>query len=343
MRQESPANFDTYTKIDGNRGRIVIDALDKDASYLNNLQLKAKIIGPDNKPIPLNFTQRGPGNYQAEFDVETAGQYLTSVQIEDNDHYLGTVRTGLSVPFSPEYRDLVPNEPLLRQLAEITDGRFLDMAADSKTVFRHDLPPVESKRPMWHWVLAWLVLPAFLLDVAVRRLASWLALSIAVEAVVLFVLLYGLDLRYGWGILGAILLAELIGWTIRFRSIGSIFDFLTHGVTALAHTGERSAASLQQLKGTRERLREGMEEDQGDRLFRLDTQEQTPRKTAARPRFDAGEPAPEAPPADLGKALGGATTEPPPARKAPPDQGPKEETEATTSRLLRKKRHRREE
>jgi len=343
MRQESPANFDTYTKIEGNRGRIVIDALDKDASYLNNLQLTAKIIGPDNKPIPLSFTQRGPGNYQAEFDVETAGQYLTSVQIEDDEHYLGTVRTGLSVPFSPEYRDLVPNEPLLRQLAEITDGRYLDMEADSKTVFRHDLPPVESKRPVWNWVLAWLVLPAFLLDVAVRRLASWLALSIAVEAVVLFVLLYGLDLRYGWGILGAILLAELIGWTIRFRSIGSIFDFLTHGVTALAHTGERSAASLQQLKGTRERLREGMEESQGERLFRLDTEEQTPAKTTARQRFDAGEPAPQAPPADLGKALGGATAETPPAPKTPPREGQDQDTEATTSRLLRKKRHRREE
>ncbi|MFQ5591097.1 MAG: VWA domain-containing protein, partial [Phycisphaerae bacterium] len=34
MRQDTPANFDTYTKVEGNRARIVIDALDKDASYL---------------------------------------------------------------------------------------------------------------------------------------------------------------------------------------------------------------------------------------------------------------------------------------------------------------------
>ena len=62
----------------------------------------------------------------------------------------------------------------------------------------------------------WLILPMFLLDVSVRRLASWLALSIAVEIRVLAVLLFGLDMRYGWGVVGAIVLAELIGWTIRF-------------------------------------------------------------------------------------------------------------------------------
>jgi len=342
MRQESPANFDTYTKIDGSKGKIVIDALDKDASYLNNLQLKAKIIGPSGDAVPLTFTQRGPGNYQAEFDVESSGQYLTSVQVEDQGRYLGTVRTGLSVPFSPEYRDLVPNEPLLRQVADVTGGEFLDMSATAGTVFRHDLPPVEAKRSVWHWVLAWLVLPIFLLDIAVRRLASWLALSIAVEAVVLFVLLYGLDLRYGWGILGAILLAELIGWTIRFRYIGWIFDFLTHGVTAMAHTGQRSAASLEQLKGTRERVREEMDEDRGERLFRLDTETEPTTGPTAKARFDAGEPTPEKPVEDLTRTLGGATSEPPPITKRPQTEGG-EDTEATTSRLLRKKRRRHDE
>jgi len=343
MRQESPANFDTYTRIDGSRGRIVIDALDKDASYLNNLELKANLVGPDNKAIPLTFTQRGPGNYQAEFDVETAGQYLSSVQIEDRGRYLGPVRTGLSVPFSPEFRDLVPNESLLRQVADVTGGRMLELDATTEDVFRHDLPPVEAKRPVWHWVLAWMVLPLFLVDVAVRRLASWVALSIAVEVVILVVLLWGLDLRYGWGILGAVLFAELIGWSIRFRSIGAIFEFLTHGVTALAQTGERSTASLQQLKGTRERVRDEMSEDRGERLFRLDEQDGTFEPQASRRRFDAGEPAGGEPAGDLGESLGGARRDaPPPTQTRTTRDDASEEPDATTSRLLRAKRRRRE-
>lgn len=344
MRQDSPANFDTYTKIDGNRGRIVIDALDKDASYLNNLQLEAHLVGPDNKPVPLTFTQRGPGNYQAEFDVEKSGQYLSSVQIEDNGKYLGTVRTGLSVPFSPEYRDLVPNEPLLQQVADVSGGHLLDLDAKPEDVFRHDLPPVEAKRPVWHWVLAWVVLPLFLLDVAVRRLASWVALSIAVEVVVLVVLLWGCDLRFGWGILGAVLLAELVGWTIRFRSIGAIFEFLTHGVTALAQTGERSTASLQQLKGTRERVRDQMKEEKGDRLFRLDEDQGTSAPPSSKRRFDAGEPTGGAPAGDLGESLGGAKKDaPPPPERKPSGKDAESDTDATTSRLLRSKRRRRDE
>ena len=63
MRQETPANFETYTKVEGNKGKIVIDALDKDASYLNFLELRSNVICPDNKAIPLNFTQTCPGHY----------------------------------------------------------------------------------------------------------------------------------------------------------------------------------------------------------------------------------------------------------------------------------------
>ncbi len=341
MRQETPANFDTYTKIEGSRGRIVIDALDKDASYLNNLNLQAKVIGPDNKPITLTFTQHGPGNYQAEFDVETAGQYLSSIQIEDQDRYLGTIRTGLSVPFSPEYRDLVPNEPLLRQVADVTGGNFLEADATTGDVFRHDLPPVEARRPAWEWVLAWLLLPAFLLDVAVRRLASWLALSVAVEVVVLVVLLFGLDFRYGWGVLGAVLLAELVGWTIRFKYIGSVFEFMTHGVGALAHTGDRSTASLQQLKGTRDRVREEMDEDRSEKLHRLDT-EQTP-TVPRKPKqhYDAGEPTSTKPTGDLGAALGGAVKDAAPPKPKPRTTGDQDDAD-TTSRLLRAKKRRQE-
>lgn len=342
MRQETPANFDTHTKIDGNRGRIVIDALDKDASYLNNLNLKAKIIGPDRQPMNLTFTQHGPGNYQAEFDVETAGQYLSSIQIEDQDRYLGTIRTGLSVPFSPEYRDLVPNEPLLRQVADVTGGRFLENETTTGDIFRHDLPPVEAKRPAWEWVLAWLLLPLFLLDVAVRRLASWLALSVAVEVVVLVVLLYGLDFHNGWGVLGAILFAELVGWTIRFRYIGTIFDFVTHGVGALAHTGERSTASLQQLKGTRDRVREEMSEERGERLHRLDTESAAEVRDATRKHYDAGEPADVTKARDLSGALGGAVKDAAPPRPKPRPTGD-EEAGDTTSRLLRAKKRRRED
>jgi len=188
-------------------------------------------------------------------------------------------------------------------------------------------------------------LPAFLLDVSVRRLASWLALSIAVEIVVLVVLLFGLEIRYGtwWGILGAVLLAELIGWTIRFRYIGPFFDSLTHGVTALAHAGERSAASLDQLKTTRDRVREGLKGDDGEsREYRTREAQTSVELKTRRRRFDVGDREAAKPTGDLGSALGGAKAGEEHLEKvrrpAAAGDADAKENEDMTSRLLRAKR-----
>jgi len=343
MRQEAPANFDTYTKIEGNQGTIVIDALDTDASFLNNLKMKTQVLGPEDLSTPVRFTQVGPGKYEAKFDVEKAGFYLANVQIADGAKNIGTIRTGVPVPFSPEYRDLVPNEALLRRIVETTGGRWLDHGAKGDDVFSHDLPPTEARKAAWEWVLAWLLLPAFLLDVSVRRLASWLALSIAVEIVVLVVLLFGLDVRYGswWGILGSVCLAELIGWTIRFRYIGPFFDFLTHGVTALAHTGERSSASLDQLKSTRDRVREDLKGDESTESYRT-TVEEPFVSSDARRRYDVGDDQAQRPAGDLKSTLGGAKADEKyvDKRRRPASAGDAdgEPAEDMTQRLLRAKR-----
>ncbi len=341
MRQDIPASFDTYTKVEGNMGRIVIDALDKDASYLNLLQLHANLIDPDREAVPVEFRQTGPGHYEAEVDITRAGQYLANVEAFGAEgRELGTIRTGFSVPFSPEYRDLIPNEALLRQVAEITGGRWLDAPANKADVFSHDLPPTEAKRPAWEWVLAWLLLPLFLLDVAVRRLASWLALSIVVELVVLVVLLFGADLRFApwWGVLGAFILAELIGWAIRFRYIGPLFDFMTHTVTALRHTGDRSAVALEQLKSARDKVRGKLDGD-ARRGGERDEEAAAPLpRVVARRRYDVGDRQAAKPTGDLQEALGGARPAAPgpkDAGKPTEETGKKDEEEAPTSRLLR--------
>ena len=346
LRQESPANFDTRVKIDGNRGTVIIDALDKDGTYLNNLQLQSNLVGPETKPIPGRFVQTAPGHYEMQFDVEKSGHYLAGVRIFDRGRFIGNLRTGLSVSYSPEYGDLTPNEALLRQVADATGGRWLDIAPEKAEVFKHDLPPVESKQPAWEWLLAWVFLPAFLLDVAIRRLASWLALSLCIELVLLVVLLFGLELQYHrGGVAGSIILAELVGWSIRFRYIGPLFQSLTHGVTALARTGERSEASLQQLKGAKDRarsaLQQGADAPPADATSReAERRESTPLpKDVAGRRFDVASTDRAAPATDLHDALGGAkTAKPATPQPADPPPGKPGEDESTTSRLLRAKR-----
>ncbi|MGB0715450.1 MAG: VWA domain-containing protein [Phycisphaerae bacterium] len=342
MRQESGANFETFTQIDGGKGRVVVDALDDNAQFMNFLELESKIVGPSGNPIPLKFTQTGPGHYEAEFDAEESGQYLANVQVLRDGKPYGSIKTGATIPFSPEYRDLRPNEAMLRQIVDITGGRWLDVPADQADVFSHDLPPTESRRAAWEWVLAWLLLPLFLLDVAVRRLASWLALSIAVELVVVVFMLFGLQLidSTWYGILGVFLLAELIGWTIRFQYIGPLFEYLTHGVTALNQAGEQSVANLDKLKGVREKARDDMRQEKPE-YQRIQQEGDAGTKRRASRKFEADAASGDLSVGNLGETLGGPGTpaaKNPPKPAAPGDEGKQEG--GMTSRLLRSKRKR---
>lgn len=342
MRQDAPANLDVFTRIEGTQGRVIVDAVDVDAGALNLLELPGVIIKPDQTTAPLNFVQTGPGHYEAVFDLDQTGQFIANIAVRDQGEFKGAMQTGISVPFSPEFRELATNEALLREIVELTGGRWLEDIGDPQNhdVFRHDFPPILAHQPVWDWTLAWLLLPLFLLDVAARRLASWLAFSIAAELIVLVVLLFGVGTIYSfWGALGTLAFAELVGWTIRFRYIEPVFDFMTHTVTALGQAGQRSSASLDQLKGVRKRVRE-------DRLDDRPAQPAAPEPPRGRPapstRFDAGEPTGE-PTEDLQEAMGGPEVgeqSPQQPRKPAADEPAPDDA---TSRLLRAKRRARKD
>ncbi len=342
MRQESPANFEVYTKVEGNRGRVIVEALDKDAGYLNFLDLPGGVIRPDQSVEPLRFHQTGPGHYEASFDVLQTGQYIASVNVRHGGDDLGAIHTGASVPFSPEFRELSTNEAILREVQQMTGGRWLEDMSDPAALdlFRHDLPPTVSRQPAWDWTVAWLLLPLFLVDVALRRLASWVAFSVLFEAVLLVFLLYGVGTaRAGfWGVAGSILCAEVVGWSIRHRSIGPMLASITHTVSVLGSAGQRSTTALGQLKTTRERLRE-------ERTARGEPDSQAPRESAPdrTARYEPGAAGSEPPPGDLHDALGGARAQPEYQEKRRPPAGrgadeSKEDAEDITSRLLRAKR-----
>ena len=156
-------------------------------------------------------------------------------------------------------------------------------------------------------------------------------------------------MRYAswWGILGAFLLAELVGWMLRFRSIGPLFEWLTHSVTALGQAGDRSAVALEQLRSTRDKVREGLEAAPDER------NEPAPNDTGAIPlatakrRFDVGDEQAGKPVRDLQEALGGAmagTASTPGPKPMTPKEGEAAEEESVTARLLRaKKRTKREQ
>lgn len=347
MRQPGSADFDVVTRLEGDKGHIVVEALNKDRSYLNEMTFDAarsRLVTPDSTGTPFRLTQTGPGRYEGTFDVKDNGWYLVNLRYTAGQES-GWIRTGLTLPYSPEYRELSANRALMEQVRSRTGGRILTGDPKTDDLFHFSRPRTESRQPIWRWVVIWLLLPLFLLDVAGRRLASALAMSIYAEGVVLAVLCGLLITARApwWSCLGAVIFAELIGWTIRRDAILPTIRYFTHTVWVLGRAGQRSRESLSHLRTARQRVRGELAEQQ--ERARAAGAGVEPASTPPEPlpdrraRFDVGEEAASRKAGDLTEALGGATvaTDEAEGPGRAVATGPASQTDLT-SRLLRAKR-----
>jgi uncharacterized membrane protein len=172
-RQSAAAAFDVTTFVQGGKGRIRIDALDKNAAAINFMSIEGVLVKPDHESEPLQLTQTGPGVYEGEFDARATGSYVARFRYamgSGKDAVSGSLQTGLSVAFSPEYRELETNDALLSEISARTGGRVLTPAEAPAAFDTASLPLAEARRPIWEYLIRWMLL-LFLLDVAVRRVA----------------------------------------------------------------------------------------------------------------------------------------------------------------------------
>jgi uncharacterized membrane protein len=172
-RQSEAAAFDVTTSVHGGKAKLRIDALDKNADAINFMEVAGKLVDPGQESQTLRLTQTGPGRYEAEFDTRARGNYIVNLAYQmgqGKEMVSGTLRTGLSIAYSPEYSQLRPNLSLLEEICSLTHGRML-AAVDAGTVFdRAGLPRAEARRAMWESLVQWMLV-LFLLDVAIRRVA----------------------------------------------------------------------------------------------------------------------------------------------------------------------------
>ena len=185
MRPVDPGNLTLSVRRDQGRIKVVVDALDKDNQFLNFLQIRGNIVNPDLKGTPMELVQTAPGKYEASFEGgESRGNYFVNLGYRGADGAQGVISSGVSVPYSDEYRELKSNPALLETLATVTngvanfwktlpDGRpDLKRTLDAADHFRRDAGLVNPSGFTDLWpTLLWLAAVLFLFDVAVRRIA----------------------------------------------------------------------------------------------------------------------------------------------------------------------------
>jgi Ca-activated chloride channel family protein len=175
MRPSGSANVRVTTEPDGDSTKVVVEMLDQAGERLNFARFKGRVAlpGGGGQDVPLHET--GMGRYEGRIDTRLPGTYVMSLNYAAPNPaggapLEGSVQAAVTRPFADEFRALIDNAPLLRQVAAMTGGRVLD-GSDPKAddLWRREglVMPV-ALTPLW-LVVALVGIGVFLLDVAVRR------------------------------------------------------------------------------------------------------------------------------------------------------------------------------
>ena len=175
--QESP--FQVTTKIQGEHGKVILDAVDDHGNFIDGLVVEGAVRSPKDERSDVKLHQVGPGRYEAEFPITETGTYTLSVLTKDKDgKRRHSATTGLVSPYSEEFKKLRTDRTLLEAIARAGDGKVIEPqdAIDRKNGFkgffsRDDKDETDSAlKDKWTLLLT-IAVAVFLLDVAVRRVA----------------------------------------------------------------------------------------------------------------------------------------------------------------------------
>lgn len=168
-RKRERSDLRIRTEMDGGRGKLIIDAINPQGTYVNFLKLNGRIVGSDNKGATLAIHQTAPGRYEADFEARQVGVSIINVGYQNpQTGGQGFMATGVSIPYSPEFHKLESNLALLREAAAAGGGRLLSGIPKADNVFTSSLPSSRSFQPIWERLLLLAVL-VFFVDVVLRR------------------------------------------------------------------------------------------------------------------------------------------------------------------------------
>ncbi|HYT92336.1 MAG TPA: VWA domain-containing protein, partial [Gemmataceae bacterium] len=192
---DSGKNLSVTTEARDGKVRVTITARDEKQRPLTDLELRAGVTTPklqagEGGQPGLKFVQKGVGVYEAELRAEDVGTYFINVQAirkkevvgkngkpEQVEEIVDAVRTGVAVPYSPEFAEMESNPALLERLRDLTGGKSYPDQADALAkavtngdVFRPTAVRSRTPQPIWFWLVLLTGVGLFF-DVAVRRLS----------------------------------------------------------------------------------------------------------------------------------------------------------------------------
>ena len=174
-RPPMSTQFDLTVSQRGDKGHLLVEAVDQNSGFADFLEVSGKVVGPNGskEPIDAHLVQTGPGRYESDFDMPDVGSYVAVMQYRSPTGEQGSLPVGgIAQNASPETRDLHSNDALMADIAARTGGRVLPpFDAGAAGLFsREGLAPAVSTLPVWDRLIP-VLLGLILLDIATRRVA----------------------------------------------------------------------------------------------------------------------------------------------------------------------------
>src|SRR5262245_29977569 len=125
LRPADRGNLTLSIRRDEGQIKVVVDALDKDNQFLNFLQIQGNVVSPDLKRSSVELVQTAPGKYEGTIDeAEASGNYFVNLGYRGPEGVQGVISSGISVPYSDEYRELRSNPATLETISSLTNGQL---------------------------------------------------------------------------------------------------------------------------------------------------------------------------------------------------------------------------
>lgn len=154
-------NASIEAELKGGKGIITF----RDKVNREEVDTKAVIVTPSLQTVEVKLYPTSPGEYSGSFDVKEPGVYMLSGTQTKNSEVSSSVKNGLAVQYSPEYKISWENSSL-EALVQEAKGTFIKSPEE---VFAGSLREVSGKTDLTNTLLI-IVLFILLIDIAFRRL-----------------------------------------------------------------------------------------------------------------------------------------------------------------------------
>ena len=167
MRRKVYDSYDLYAQVHDGRAQVVVDAVDVNDKFVNELDTSLEIIDPGTsktvRTVPM--VQNAAGRYTADFAVDRYGSYLLKAVHKRAGKVVAESMGAASLPYPLEYFHTEPDDSALRHAAMVTGG--IGQAEPAKVMDPAD-QSIDYTQDLWPWVLLF-VACAMILDIYLKR------------------------------------------------------------------------------------------------------------------------------------------------------------------------------